>query len=158
MRRILFLLLLLCCAGTAAAQMHARVDPRFELTSIAFWLAGACEYSQCGVPAYARDIDNHFLKYAEHPLIAFIRQIRIDYGIGYNAVSGTADWLQINDGRVVLDPAYDAAEVAKTDSRWTEPVFRRYLKLLDDFYREGDFHAFTMHTRSCTLMPKGSSI
>lgn len=142
MRRILSLLLLLFCAGSAAAQMHARVDPRFELTSIAFRLAGAREYTQCGVPVYARDIDNHFLKYAEHPLIAFIRQIRNDYGIGYNAVSGTADWLLIDDGRVVLDPAYDAAEVAKTDSRWTEPVFRRYLKLLDDFYRDSEFQRF----------------
>lgn len=79
---------------------------------------------------------------AEHPLISFIQQIRRDYGIGYNAVSGTADWLRIDDGKVTLDPAYDAAEVAKADPRWTAPVFRRYLRLLDDFYRVSDFQRF----------------
>lgn len=142
MRKILGFLFLVACVGTARAQMHASVDPRFELTSIAFRLAGASEYAQCGVPAYARDIDDHFLQYAEHPLISFIQQIRRDYGIGYNAVSGTADWLRIDDGKVTLDPVYDAAEVAKADPRWTAPVFRRYLRLLDDFYRVSDFQRF----------------
>lgn len=142
MRKILSFLMLISCMGAVRAQMHANVDPRFELTSIAFRLAGAREYAQCGVPAYAQDIDDHFLQYAVHPLISFIQQIRRDYGIGYNAVSDTADWLLIEGGRVSLDPAYDAAEVSKADSRWTAPVFRRYLALLDDFYRESDFQRF----------------
>lgn len=68
MRKILGFLFLVACVGTARAQMHASIDPRFELTSIAFRLAGASEYAQCGVPAYARDIDDHFLQTPNIPL------------------------------------------------------------------------------------------
>lgn len=142
MRKFICLCLMAFCVAGGYAQMTSKIDPRFELTSIAFRLAGAQEYAQCGVPGYARDIDNHFLQYAEHPLISFIQQIRNDYGIGYNAVSSTADWLMIKNGKVKLQPGYHASDVVKADSRWTEPVFKRYLKLLDDFYRKSKFQQF----------------
>lgn len=142
MRKFLCLFLLLFSSGFGHAQMTSKIDPRFELTSIAFRLAGAREYTQCGVPPYSRDIDAHFLEYAEHPLIPFLQQIRNDYGISYNAVSSTADWLMIKNGHVKLNPEYDTKDVAKADPRWSEPVFRRYLRLLDDFYRKSGFQQF----------------
>ena len=142
MRKFLCLFLLLFGFGSGHAQMTSKIAPCFELTSIAFRLAGAPEYAQCGVPVYSKDIDAHFLEYAEHPLIPFLQQIRRDYGISYNAVSSTADWLTIKNGHVKLKPGYDTADVAKADPRWTEPVFRRYLKLLDDFYRKSRFRQF----------------
>ena len=37
-------------------QIQTKVDERFELTSIAFMLAGAPEYNQCGVRSYKQDI------------------------------------------------------------------------------------------------------
>lgn len=117
MRKFICLFLLMFCVATSHAQMTSKIDPRFELTSIAFRLAGAQEYAQCGVPVYAKQIDNHFLQYAEHPLIAFIRQIRNDYGIGYDAVSSSADWLMIEKDTVKLQLGYDAADIAKADSR-----------------------------------------
>lgn len=155
MRKFLCFFLLLFCTGTSLAQLTARIDPRFELTSIAFRLAGAREYAQCGVPEYARDIDNHFLPYAEHPLISFIQQIRHDYGIGYNAVSTSTDWLAMENGQVVLQPGYELSDIAKADPRWTEPVFRRYLTLLDSFYRDTGFQEFYDAHRALYLYAEG---
>ena len=142
MRRLVCLLLFVALAGTCHAQWAAKVDPRFELTSIVFRLVGAQEYSQCGIPSYAADIDEYFADYAEHPVVSFARQIRAIHSIGYNAVSGTADWLVIEDGHVKLSPEYVFKEAAKADSRWTPSLLRRYVKLLDDFYRETDFQKF----------------
>lgn len=142
MRRLLFTLAALFCVCAVRAQMTSKIDPRFELTSIAFRLAGAEEYSQCGVPGYSRDIDSHFLPYVEHPLIKFIQQIRRDYGISYDAVSSSADWMIIKGGKIKLKPGYDAANISKADARWTEVIFKRYMVLLNDFYRKAKFQEF----------------
>lgn len=142
MRKLLFVLIAASCLFTGRAQMTSKIDPKFELTSIAFRLAGANEYAQCGVPEYAKAIDAYFLPYVDHPLIGFIQQIRRDYGIGYDAVSSSADWLMIKDGKVKLQPQYKVSDISKAEQRWTEPVFSHYLKLLNDFYRKTKFQEF----------------
>ncbi len=129
-------------AQSGFGQLQAKVDERFELTSIMFALAGAQEYSQCAIPSYRQDIA---ALAAEHNLaepIEFIRDLREHHPIGYNAVSTTADMLEIVDGRVRLQAQYDISKIAEADQRWNEALFAEYLEMVNLFYKRSDFHTF----------------
>ena len=48
-------------------DLRIGVDPRVELVSLLFRLAGNPEYSHCRVPAYAADVDKQFNHFRDHP-------------------------------------------------------------------------------------------
>ena len=57
MKRLLIGIICLCfLPNNSYCQLKARVDERFELTSIVFALAGVPEYCQISIPSYKRDI------------------------------------------------------------------------------------------------------
>lgn len=63
--------LALLAALAAPIQVHAqrvevRVDPRVELLSILFHLAGREEYNMTGVPRWTSAISSHFAQYKSH--------------------------------------------------------------------------------------------
>lgn len=126
----------------------AKVDERFELTSIVSRLAGAEEYMQCQVPSYAKDIDSCFAPYASHPLLAYFQEIRNQRGVSYNAISSMANALEIRNGKIHLKAEYDlrhmadTSEVKSIDYRWTKENLNRYLVLLNDFYKKSNFREF----------------
>lgn len=129
------------------AQPQSIVDERFELTSIAFRLAGANEYTQCPNKSYATDIDIYFVPYAHHELFEYIRSIRKESAIGYAAIPSTTAMLEIRNGKILLKAEFDVSDVPTVDKRWKKDQFRKYLKLLNDFYQESNFHQFfTTHT------------
>ena len=41
------------------------VDPRVELFSLIFRLAGNPEYNRCGIPSYNEDVERYFAKYKD---------------------------------------------------------------------------------------------
>ena len=69
-----------------AQTVAVRSDPRIELLTVIFRLAGAEEYDQCQVPVYAAAIDSAFGRYRGHPAIALAKRIREEHGIGFDAV------------------------------------------------------------------------
>lgn len=94
------------------------------------------------VPGYAYDIDVHFQKYATHPLITYIRDIRKQYGIGYDAVSSMTAIITIQ-GQDVRFTNTDAIEaLVRLDDRWSTQTLEQFIVLLNDFYKESDFHQF----------------
>lgn len=121
-----------------------KVDERFELTSIMFALAGVPEYCQCAIPSYKQDIIDDLGPYDQTEAIDYIRELNQVHGIGYNAVSTTADMLEIKDGEIRLQSQYDIAKIAEADPRWNEALFSKYLKIANDFYRQSNFHQFYM--------------
>ena len=53
MKKSFFLLFVLIMTSSICfGQFRSKVEERFELTSIAFMLAGAPEYNQCGIRSY----------------------------------------------------------------------------------------------------------
>ena len=61
MKKSFFLLFVLIMTSSICfGQFRSKVEERFELTSIAFMLAGAPEYNQCGIRSYERDIRDWF--------------------------------------------------------------------------------------------------
>lgn len=140
-KSILILLVVFCLHPVLYGQGKAKVDERFELTSIVFALADAKEYNQCLVPSYKDDIQAYFSEFNSSAPIEYVKQLRMQ-GIGYDAVSTTAEMLEIVDGTIRLQAGYDMARISETDRRWDEKSFSKYLKMLNRFYRESDFHTF----------------
>jgi len=74
--------LLLLPAFTARAQAwRAGVEPRIELMSVLFRLAGNPEYNQCRIPAYDKAVESWFAPYRDHQAVQVARGL----GIGFDA-------------------------------------------------------------------------
>lgn len=148
MKKLLLLFIFLVfIQGIANAQIKSKVDECFELTSIAFRMAEAPEYSRCGVPKYAKDIDSTFAPFLNHKLIQYAKDLRKQYGVSYNAISSAAACLEIRNGKVVLKRGIDISKISEVDKRWTPRTFNTFLKHLDDFYKKAKFRDFyTQHS------------
>lgn len=70
-----------------AAPLTVKVDKRVELLSIACRLADYEEYSNPKNQLYVADISAHFEPYKNHPLIEYLRQLKKENGIGYDAIA-----------------------------------------------------------------------
>ena len=129
-----------CFAGTPVTSFT--VDERFELTSIAARLAGYQEYCQGAIPEYNAAIDEYFAPYREHGLVAFMQQMRQDNSLAYDAIPLATQTLVIDDGCVRVSDDADIDRLCSYDPRWTKENYLKFVGLLDDFYKDTDFHGF----------------
>ena len=75
--------------ATQSAQIEAAVDPRVELMSIIFRLAGNPEYNMPNSQSpYADDVAAHFGPFRDHPVVKLARKLRQEHGVSYDAVMG----------------------------------------------------------------------
>jgi hypothetical protein len=129
-----------------APRVSVSVDPRIELMSIIFRLAGSPEYSQGKVPGYIRDIDRHFAAFQSDPVVKLAVKLRETRGISYNAVMDLAvhvtDAAELKEA-VPLDPRPPAL-----DERWTPASAREFLALARKFAAASNFQGFFEAHRS----------
>ena len=91
----IFMLLIAFCLkadqsfGTKAG-VQVMVDPRVELMSIIFRLAGNPEYSRGRVPSYIKDIDDYFGRYKNHPAVLTAVKLLERQGVSFDAVMSMA--------------------------------------------------------------------
>ena len=83
-------------AGAAAgSRIEVVVDPRVELMSLIFRLAGNPEYNQANSASpYADDIETHFGQFRSHEVVKTARRLRRQRGVSYDAVMSMAVHLQ----------------------------------------------------------------
>lgn len=145
MKHIIVILFLLTpfCQGMHAQEIRVTVDERMELVCIAARLAGYEEYVCDSAPEYMKDIDTYFAGHRDDRLIGLLKQLRGSDEIAYDAISGSALALKIEDGHIVLDEK-EADYIISHDDRWSKESFREYAVLLDKFYRKSRFHDFFM--------------
>ena len=62
----------------AAPHVTVSVDPRVELMSILFRLAGNPEYNQGRVPSYVQDVESHFGRFRDHPVVKLAKRAPAD--------------------------------------------------------------------------------
>lgn len=124
------------------ARLEAKVDERFELTSVMFALAGAPEYCQCRIPSYFQEVCTEFMPYDRTPAINFIRELHQFHRIGFNAVPAITGLLEIRKGEICLKPQYDISKISEIDERWDEALLTKFLKSVNEFYTESNFHRF----------------
>lgn len=127
-------------AKAARPSVQVTIDPRVELMSILFFLAGNPEYNQARVPGYLAAVEQHFRPYAGHPAVAYAKRLRTTRGVSYDAVMALA--LHLTDVEsmqtvVALDP-----RPAGLDARWHPAEARTFLGLVRDFVRETGFLAW----------------
>ncbi len=131
-------------AGTAEKQaarpFTVSVDPRVELMSILFRLAGNGEYNQGRVPFYVRDVESHFGRFRDHPAVKRAKELRQTRGVSFNAPMGLA--VHVTDAvtlqeRIPLSPLPDSM-----DSRWIPESAKEFLVLARQFVADTDFKGF----------------
>lgn len=150
---ILLFLSALLSLQTAFGQIKSKVDERFELIGVMFALAGVPEYGQIGVSSYKEDIIDKFISFENSDEIEYIRILNQEHAIGYNAVATTTDMLEFHKGIIRLKPCYEISKISEMDSRWNEFLFAEYLKVVNSFYKNSNFHDFyTNHSELYNTM------
>lgn len=116
------------------------VDPRVELVSTIFRLAGNPEYNRGRVDAYTRDVEQHFGPLRNHPVVQLARQLRRTRGVSYDACMSLA---------VLLADPYELATKLPIhplpdclDRRWTDEGVRQFLDAAKLFVKEANFRKF----------------
>ena len=124
-----------------ANLIEVRVDPRVELMSIIFRLAGNPEYNQATDYAYSQDVDRHFRLFKQHPAVQAATRLRNVHSVSYDAVMSMAIHLEDVPGlgeRIPLDLPPE-----KLDERWPTKDAREFLGHLRAFEKDSGFVKFT---------------
>lgn len=143
MKNRLFLLILgfiLTLPTFAQEPVKAHFDECLDLMSVVWRLTGANEYNLCMAEQYAKEVDIAFGSFQSHPVVQLARKYRSQSGISYDAVAAYGLHLTINESNeIVLRDIYQEGSDDSFD-RWSEAQKQAFLKPLNDFYRESQFH------------------
>jgi hypothetical protein len=119
------------------------VDPRVELMSIVFRLAGNLEYCQGRVVSYAKDVDEYFAKFRDHPAVEMARRLRDNAGIVLDAPMSLA--VHVTNVFSLEERVRLAPRPPELDFRWTPDSARGFLTVLRSFVKDADFKGFLEH-------------
>ncbi|MBW2701437.1 MAG: DUF4932 domain-containing protein [Deltaproteobacteria bacterium] len=116
-------------------------DPRVELMSIVFRLAGNPEYnmpnSKC---PYTDEVEKVFRPFSSHPVVKTAARLRREYGVSYDAPMSLAvhlDGIQKLKLRVPLAP-----HPANLDKRWKQKETELFLEQARDFMKKTAYRQF----------------
>jgi hypothetical protein len=127
-------------ATGSAASLQVTVDPRVELFSLLFRLAGNSEYTQGRVPSYTADAEKQFDRFADHTAVQLARDLRTTRGVSYDAVMAmavhVADAYQLQP-IVPLKPWPEGL-----DHRWTVDSTSSFLSAARKFVQQAAFRDF----------------
>jgi hypothetical protein len=127
-------------AATRPALIAA-VDPRVELMSVIFRLAGNPEYNmRASQSPYSEAVEDHFGKFRDHPAVTKARQLRGSRGVSFDAVMGMA--VHIEDAVSLKERVPFDNPACKLDSRWRPDEARDFLKAARAFAKETGFAGF----------------
>jgi hypothetical protein len=116
------------------------VDPRVELFSIIFRLAGNNEYTQGRVASYTKDVDAHFGPFRKHRVVETAKRLRQTAGIGFDAPMSLAVLLTDAEKlqtKVPLEPWPESL-----DERWNVQRVADFLDAARQFVRDTSFAEF----------------
>lgn len=116
------------------------VDPRVELMSVIFRLAGNPEYNQGKIPSYVRDVDEYFGSFHDHAVVKLARKLRATRGVSYDAVMGMA--VHLTDIGSLGEKIPFSPQPPSLDSRWTPEDAREFIKLARQFVSDSKFKEF----------------
>ncbi len=132
--------------SVAAQAPEIAVDPRVELMTVVFRLAGNPEYTQCRLPAYERAIDGWFGAFGEHEAVRLARELRGSAGIGYDAPMKLAIHLGPPPGLRELVPLHGPGSTL--ESRWRRAGTGPFLDALRRFAQDTRFTEFAARHRA----------
>jgi len=125
---------------SSTPKLRVLVDPRIELVSLLFRLAGNQEYNQARVEAYTTDVEKQFGSFRNHPAVTLASELRNSRGVSFDAcmslavaLTGTAEPAL----KVPLEPWPNFL-----DERWTVQSASNFVALADRFVRDTQFEKF----------------
>jgi hypothetical protein len=143
-RPVLLLALSLVLANDAVAAdapaLEISVDPRVELMSVIFRLAGSPEYCKGRVASYADDVDAHFGKHRGHAVVETARRLRRTRGVSYDAVMSMA--IHLKEAKALREAVPLKPRPDTLDDRWRVAEARLFLDQARRFAKEADFAGF----------------
>jgi hypothetical protein len=128
--------------GRTTSSPQVRVDPRVELVSIIFRLAGNPEYNQGRVPRYTRDVDAHFGPYRNHRVVALATRLRRTRGVSYDACMSMAVHMPDGPATTTGGTAPFTPRSHTLDDRWREAEAREFVDSAHQFAKESSFAEF----------------
>ncbi|TDO20060.1 DUF4932 domain-containing protein [Pedobacter duraquae] len=134
------ILLFLSVLSFGQFKADVSVDPRVELLSITFRLAGNKEYNDNYAKSYVSDIHSWFDPFKADPLIEFATKIRQERGVSYDAVMSMAVNLKFNGAQFSLLKASENT----LEKRWTSADANEFVTLLNAFYVKTNAKAFLL--------------
>lgn len=138
-RYVTFLaLLIIVCLYAKAQPLAPQVNENVELMSILSRMAGFPEYHMDVAGQYITDIDSHFKDRTNHPVVQYMKKLRSEHGISYDAVMSMAVHLQKENGCFSLIKE----ETNTLEKRWDKVDKTQFLNLLTDFYLKSHFQSF----------------
>lgn len=112
------------------------VDPRVELLSIVFGLAGNPEYGQANPSPWRDALSEQFTPLRDHEAVVLAQGLRADYGISFDAPVDLAVYLD----PATLQPTRPLAPPPPgLDPRWDGAPIDPFLAALADFADVGEF-------------------
>lgn len=145
-RNILFWGFLFLIISTTAAygesllNVDVKADPRVELMSLIFRLAGKPEYSRGRVVSYNKDIDAHFAEYKDHSVVQIARKLWKTRGVSFDAVMSMA--IHIKDADELQEKVPFAPRPKNLEKRWKIVEAREFLYAARRFVKETNFKHF----------------
>ena len=127
-------------ALAAEPALDVRVDPRVELFSVIFRLAGNPEYSQGKVASYVSDVEKHFEEHRNHAVIEMARRLRRERGVSFDAVMSMA--IHVEDAATLGEAVPFKPRPADLDKRWNLTEARLFLDKARRFAKESGFELF----------------
>lgn len=121
-------------------SVQVEVDPRVELFSIIFRLAGNDEYNLGQVESYVKDVDAHFGPFRNHAVVEMAKRLRQTAGVNYDAPMTLAIHLVDSaklETKMPLDPWPESL-----DRRWNKQSVEEFRKAARQFVREASFQDF----------------
>ena len=104
-------------------------DPRIELLSIVFHLAGNPEYNQCKLTSYCQDVDTYFKPFKEHEAIRLARDLNAKSDINYDAVMSMA--IHIKDVESLAERVPIDSPGTRLEKRWRAPRITQHCVEVD---------------------------
>jgi len=128
-------------AADSTPLLRVVVDPRVELLSLIFRLAGNREYNMARVESYAEDADKQFGKFRDHAVVNLARELRNTHGVSYDAVMSIAVHLTDAEDLKLKLPLQPWPE--GLDERWTAPDVSNFLVAARHFVKDSSFQEFS---------------
>ena len=121
-----------------AQSVIPQVNENVELMSILSRMAGFPEYNMDMAGRYIKDMDSYFKDSTEHPAVQYMKELRNNYGISYDAVMSMAVHLKNQDGTLSLVEE----DIPTLEKRWKNVDKDEFLSYLNNFYKDTKFNEF----------------
>ncbi len=129
-----------------APPLVVQVEPRVELLSILFRLAGNSEYNQGRVDTYTSDVEKQFGGFRGHQAVRLARELRQRRGVSYDACMSMA--VHVRNTRE-LTPLVELSPWPEgLDRRWSVSDATNFLAAARQFVQETAFLEFLERHRA----------